>query len=254
MAWFNARFEFNQSQLKLAHITDTHLFEQSNGEYFSVNTAEHFTRVLADLALQNLDAVIFGGDLTQDHTFASYQLFARLIDESALTCPVFWLPGNHDDIGYLNEISQGQIISAKKISFALGQVLLLDSKGPTPSGWVSEAHLEEVTGQCVVPSLVFCHHNPLAIQGYLDKHMLENGPQLLNRLVDSQNVIALFHGHVHNEYVFRFRELPVYATPATSIQFKKFTNDWQQENPGAGYRIINWSEGGVQTEVKWLTK
>ncbi|MDK1289217.1 metallophosphoesterase family protein [Pseudoalteromonas umbrosa] len=254
MDWFNEAYYFDQTQLKLAHITDTHLFEHAGGEYFSVKTAEHFKHVLVDLAQQNLDAVIFGGDLTQDHTFGSYQLFATLVSESELQCPVFWLPGNHDDIAYLNEISQGQIVSAKKMSFKLGQILLVNSKGETPAGWITEKHLSEIKQQCTVPSLVFCHHNPLSIQGYLDKHMLENGPQLLNTLVDSQYALALFHGHVHNEYGFNFRDLPIYATPATSIQFTKHTSDWQQQDLGAGYRLINWSQAGVQTEVRWLVK
>ncbi|MDK2598548.1 metallophosphoesterase family protein [Pseudoalteromonas obscura] len=254
MAWFKDTYLFNQAQLKLAHITDTHLFENTNGEYFAVNTATHFKRVLANLAQANLDAVVFGGDLTQDHTFASYELFATLVAESTLNCPIFWLPGNHDDLDYLHEISQGQIVAAKKIHFEHGQVLLLNSKGPTPAGWVAKEHLQEIEEHCCKPSIVFCHHNPLPIEGYLDKHMLENGPQLLNCLVDLQCVEALFHGHVHHDYEFRFRDLSVYATPATSVQFKKQTRDWQQENLGAGYRLINWTEAALDTEVKWLTK
>jgi len=96
MAWFDQYAIFNSGQLRLAHITDCHLFADPQGEYFGVNTAEHFSCVLAHMAEQSLDAVIFGGDLTQDHSMASYRLFAQLIADSALTCQVFWVPGNHD--------------------------------------------------------------------------------------------------------------------------------------------------------------
>ncbi|KZN59037.1 metallophosphoesterase [Pseudoalteromonas luteoviolacea] len=254
MGWFEEKYEFNQAQLRIAHITDTHLFADEGGEYFGVNTAQHFGAVLNALAQLNLDAVIFGGDLTQDHTYESYELFARLVASSRLTCPLFWIPGNHDDIEYLSKISQGQIQQTKRIAFEMGQILLVNSKGPTPAGWIETSHLNELEKHCELPSVVFCHHNPLPIDGYLDKHMLDNGPQLLNRLVDSGQVLGLFHGHVHNEYQFRFRGMTLYATPATSVQFTKNTEQWQQENLGAAYRLINWTENGIQTEVKWLEK
>ncbi|MCF2859006.1 metallophosphoesterase [Pseudoalteromonas sp. SMS1] len=254
MAWFDENYVFNQTQLTLAHITDTHLFAVSSGEYFGVNTAEHFKRVLSELATKTLDAVIFGGDLTQDHTVESYQLFAQILAESPLECPLFWVPGNHDDIAFLAKISKGQIHSAKRLTFELGQVLLLNSKGVTPAGWVDAAHLIEIERHTSVPSIAFCHHNPLPINGYLDKHMLENGPQLLNCLANTGRVLNLFHGHVHHEYDFTFRTLKINATPATSIQFTRHTEQWQQENLGAGYRLVSWTRDGIQTEVKWLEK
>ncbi|MBQ4813512.1 3',5'-cyclic-nucleotide phosphodiesterase [Pseudoalteromonas luteoviolacea] len=254
MGWFNEKYAFNQARLRIAHVTDTHLFANIHGEYFGVNTAQHFRGVLEALSQQQVDAVIFGGDLTQDHTFESYELFAQLLADSNLECPLFWLPGNHDEIDYLSKISQGQIQHAKCLAFELGQILLVNSKGPTPAGWVESTHLCEIEAVAKVPSLVFCHHNPLSIDGYLDKHMLENGPQLLNRLIQTEHVLNVFHGHVHNEYEFMFRGIKIYATPATSIQFSKHTEQWQQENLGAAYRLIDWSQQGIHTEVKWLER
>jgi Icc protein len=103
---------------------------------------------------------------------------------------------------------------------------------------------------------VFCHHNPLAINGYLDKHMLENGPQLLNVLVNSANVAALLHGHVHNHYTQTFRELSIYATPASSVQFTKNCPQWHQENHGPAYRMLHLTTQDnaltVKTDVVWL--
>lgn len=260
MAWFDESAQFNNTQLRLAHITDCHLFADPQGEYFAVNTAEHFSRALADMANQSLDAVIFGGDLTQDHSFASYLLFAQLIADSALTCPVFWLPGNHDDISAMQRISGGQINSAKRLIADGFEVLLISSKGPTPAGWVSEADLNELADLLATsqsPSVAFCHHNPLPINGYLDKHMLENGPQLLNLLHNSALVRQLFHGHVHNDYQFKFRSIEIFATPASSVQFTKYTDDWQQHNAGPGYRLLTISKPTnsakllINSELMW---
>ncbi|MBH0047241.1 metallophosphoesterase [Pseudoalteromonas sp. NZS11_1] len=259
MAWFDDTYTFDKSSLCIAHITDSHLFADKSSEYFNVNTADHFEQALANIAKKSIDCIIFGGDLTQDHSFESYLLFSELINASDITCPVFWVPGNHDELGMLNRISGGQINSAKHIIANGIELLLINSKGPTPAGWVTGTHLDEVTDALVNSNnskVIFCHHNPLPINGYLDKHLLENGPQLLNILVNSNNVSALFHGHVHNDYEQSFRGLPIYATPASSIQFVKHTSQWEQKNAGPAYRTLNIKSKKdkveVKTEVVWL--
>lgn len=259
MAWFDNKYTFDKSYLRIGHITDCHLFGDKNAEYFGVNTYQHFTQALEHMAHQQLDAVIFGGDLTQDHSVASYSLFAQLIAQSALTCPVFWVPGNHDEIAQLNAISRGQIQRCKYIQAKNVALILINSKGDTPAGWVSALHLEEISHCLKHPHthiVVFCHHNPLPINGYLDRHILENGPQLLNLLANTEHVKALVHGHVHNDYHFKYRGLDVFATPASSVQFTKNTPKWQQQNCGAAYRIMCLDaahpQGQISTDVIWL--
>lgn len=255
MAWFEQVYEFNKPTLKLAHMTDCHLFAYSEGEYFGVNTAKNFAQTLDYLAGYELDGVIFGGDLTQDHSKESYDLFAELVTASALQCPVFWLPGNHDELTLLSSISQGQISPSKRLLCRGAEVLLINSKGATPAGWCEKSHLlqlNQVLTETENSVLAFCHHHPVPINGYLDKHILENGPSLLNTLVNSDKVVGLIHGHVHNEYETSYRAMSVVATPATSIQFSKFTSDWQQDNKGPAVRLITLSAQQYESEVIWL--
>lgn len=261
MAWFDGVYRFTKSSLKIAHITDCHLFSDSKQAYFGVNTFDYFTRTIKHCATQNPDAVIFGGDLTQDHSLDSYLLFAEVIAQANLSCPVFWVPGNHDEIDKLKQISEGQIYPEKHLSSPHFDILLLNSKGVTPAGWIEQAHLSEIKNflaESNRPAVTFCHHNPLPIDGYLDKHMLENGPQLLNTLINSGQVDNLFHGHVHNQYQLSFRGFDVYATAASSVQFAKNTPSWQQCDLGPSYRIINIQfiknsqQLDVTTDVIWL--
>ncbi|MGC0121524.1 metallophosphoesterase [Pseudoalteromonas piscicida] len=258
MAWFDLELQFDKAQIRIGHFTDCHLFATPSGEYFAVNTAANLERTFAAMAKEHFDCVVFGGDLTQDHSAASYYEFARIVRESKLQCPVLWVPGNHDELALLEEISAGQIVRHKCITGPFGQVLLLNSKGETPAGWCAKSHLgalkDKLNNNINNNTIVFAHHHPRPIDGYLDKHMLENGPALLNLLVDSEQVLGLFHGHVHNEYQQQFRTLPIYATPATSIQFDKHTKDWYQSDLGPAYRVIVFSKSAITTEVKWLGK
>ncbi|MBQ4832837.1 metallophosphoesterase [Pseudoalteromonas sp. MMG010] len=257
MAWFSDTFTFEQTTLNIAHISDCHLFADTQGEYFGVNTAHYLEQTVADIATKNVDLVIFGGDLTQDHSMQSYQLFYDIVDKSELNCPVFWLPGNHDELALLTQISTGKIHPAKLIKAQGMQLLLTNSKGNTPAGWVTPEHIEQIcTLDSKLPSVVFCHHNPLPINGYLDKHMLENGPQFLNTLVNEVNALAVFHGHVHQQNHDLFRALDIYATPATSVQFKRHSRHWLQEDLGPAYRMISLDSSKndviLDTKIIWL--
>ncbi|WP_105167403.1 metallophosphoesterase [Pseudoalteromonas sp. T1lg23B] len=257
MAWFDEVHHFKKRKIKLAHITDSHLFADPLGQYFNVNTAQYLQQVLEQLNQYEIDGVIFGGDLTQDHSLASYELFSSLLTRSGLSCPVFWVPGNHDEIPLLEGMSQGLISTAKYLRTNELDILLLDSKGETPAGWCGSQHLQDIAAvlkRSDNKAIAFCHHHPLAINGYLDKHILENGPQLLNTLVNAGDVLALFHGHVHNEYHAQFRGLDVYATPATSIQFAKHVSDWQQQDCGPAWRLISIDGQSYYTEVIWLSE
>ncbi len=261
MDWFNPCFKLHKSALKIAHFTDCHLFANKNGEYFKVNTYDGLKKTLQNIKEQQVDLAIFGGDLTQDHTLGSYQNFAQLIADSGLTCPVFWLPGNHDELALFEAaFKNSQINTEKCIDTHKVQILLLNTKSNTPSGEITQTELSEIALQLTKtnkPTIVFCHHHPIKVNGYIDKHILTNGEQLLAVLTQNNKVPLLVHGHVHNDYSYQYSEnngqLAIKATPATSIQFTKNSTSWQQQDLGPGYRIIEVSQQGeISTQVIWI--
>ncbi|SFB82034.1 metallophosphoesterase [Pseudoalteromonas denitrificans] len=260
MDWFDGRYQINKSSITIAHFTDCHLFSQDSGEYFAVNTSQALKQTLKDIETNKPDLAIFGGDLTQDHTIASYERFVDLIQSEQLEFPVFWLPGNHDELEMFAAAfkDQSNLLNHKCIDTAHFQILLLNSKSETPSGFISNTELMEIKKQVNdsdKPSIIFAHHHPLAVNGYIDKHILSNGKQLLTELSETNKVPLYVHGHVHNEYDKNYKGIDIYATPATSIQFKKNTSDWQQENLGPGYRLIDINAKGlVNTRIVWVAK
>jgi Icc protein len=255
--WFKHSTHIDSPSLNIVHITDCHLFKDATGEYFKVNTANNFKRALAFIATIDCDAIIFGGDLTQDHTEQSYHLFAQLITQAGLADKTHWLPGNHDEIDvYERVFTEYGINNNKVIENPSWKLLLTNSKGDTPAGWVSQSHLSELMDQINQHSkntIVVTHHHPLPINGYLDKHILLNGEELLTALATNKQVKALFHGHVHNEYMWPSQQFDVFATPATSIQFEKETQQWQQIDLGPACRMIRLNnDGSFNTQVVWL--
>lgn len=258
MGWFDERYQINKSSITIAHFTDCHLFSHNSGEYFDVNTAQALKKTLKDIKNKKPDFAIFGGDLTQDHTLESYERFVDLIQSEEFDFPVFWLPGNHDELEMFTAVfkDQSNLLKHKCIDTADFQILLLNSKSETPSGFIDKNELHEITKQVNdsdKPSIIFAHHHPLSVNGYIDKHILTNGKQLLTELSETDKVPLYVHGHVHNEYEDNYKGIVIYATPATSIQFKKNTTDWQQENLGPGYRLIDINQQGeISTNVVWV--
>lgn len=256
MAWFSKTSHFDTQTLRIAHFTDSHLFADNQGTYFDVNTADYLWQVLQDIKQQNLDCAVFGGDLTQDHSCASYAYFARLIRDADLAIPVFWLPGNHDEVAEYELIENSVLNNDKIIENHAFKILLCNSKSETPAGCINAHHQAEIAAQlqntrksCVL----FCHHHPIEIDGYLDKHKLLNGDAWLSELANYKHVLALFHGHVHNDYAFKYQHIEVIATPATCVQFTKYSATWQQQDKGPAYRIIELGAKQMKSEVRWLS-
>ena len=65
----------------LAQISDSHLFADHNGMHHQTNVYQNLLKVLLAIKVQPMiDAMVFTGDLTQDHSEASYQLFMQAFD------------------------------------------------------------------------------------------------------------------------------------------------------------------------------
>lgn len=69
----------SDSSIRLLQITDTHLFEAADGSLLSVNTGDSFKAVIDAIVEENpaYDAILATGDISQDHSEASYQRFEK---------------------------------------------------------------------------------------------------------------------------------------------------------------------------------
>ncbi len=209
-----------------------------------------------------LDCIVFTGDLTQDHSTASYQLFLQAFNyavlEFDLGCELYWLAGNHDEIDLLaSELTHPQIKIAKQIELESWQLILVNSKSETPAGVVSAQELirmEQLSASKT--SLVFMHHHPIDVNYFIDKHGLINKMEFWQKVNRCKNVRAIFHGHVHRgitiDKSIEFK-VPVYACPATSIQFDPNCETVSALAQGPGFRLINLNANNTfSTELVYL--
>ena len=246
--------------LTFLQITDTHLYGPPDGELLGVNTRDSFFAVMDAVAAQNkpVHGILATGDISQDHTPASYQLFAQKMQ--ALAEPCFWLPGNHDfKPAMLTVFEQAGISSAKHLVSKHWQVILLDTQvSGVPHGQLSTAQLEMLKDALdEYPekyTLILLHHHSIAAGcAWLDQHDLKNADELFDLLGQYSQVKALLCGHIHQEMDTQYDQLRLLATPSTCIQFKPQSDEFALDNQTPGWRYLSLLPNGeIDTQVHRL--
>lgn len=244
--------------VQLVQITDTHLFDDSEGTLLSVNTEQSFRAVVEDVLSKKMafDAIIATGDISQDHTAASYEKFITGIQP--LDKPCFWLPGNHD-----YKPSMGSVLPSKQIQdtthFLAGshwQVILLDSQVTgLPHGYLEQEQLDYLDAKLAEyperHSLVLLHHNPVPIgSAWLDQHRLQKAVEFWGVLGRHNNVRTVLCGHVHQEFDVQHHGVQVMATPSTCIQFKANNDEFALDDLSPGWRHLTLhADGSIDSKV-----
>lgn len=232
--------------LKIAQISDTHLFSDEAALHCGANVYQNLIQVLSHISSVEMpDAIIFTGDLTQDHTDGSYQNFVHVFKEQNIQIPVYYIAGNHDEFTQLtNHLTGSPFNAAKALTNDYWQVLLINSKSETPAGYVSQTTLDDLSHNLDTSKkqLVMMHHHPIDVGYSIDKHGLENKSMFWSSMAQHPTIQVLACGHVHNDLSILPEQsgyaIPLYACPATSIQFDQTKNTSACNGQGAGYRIF----------------
>ncbi|MGX9418557.1 3',5'-cyclic-AMP phosphodiesterase [Vibrio sp. RC27] len=246
---------------RVVQITDPHLFGVDSGCLLSVNTSESFLAVVNSVKSQafDFDAILATGDISQDHSEASYLRFVEGI--SLLDRPCFWLPGNHDYQPNMNAVLPNKCVTQAS-NVLLGeywQVISLDSQvSSVPYGKLSDEQLllldDKLTQYPERHALVLLHHNSLPVgSAWLDMHCLRERERFWEVVGRHSNVRVVACGHVHQDSQNQYQGVEVLTTPSTCIQFKPNHDEFALDSTSPGWREIElYSDGSIATQVKRL--
>jgi len=249
--------------ITLAQISDSHLFADRNGMHHQANVYQNLKNVLLAIKQQPaIDAIIFTGDLTQDHTQASYQHFAQAFEECKISTPVYYVAGNHDDPVLLKRyLSQRPFYPDSVIESDYWQVLLLESKSATPAGVISKAQCK-IAGSALDATksqLVLMHHHAVDAGFFIDKHGLINKAEFQQFLTAYPSIKAIGCGHIHQALTLLVklpqRTLNLYTCPATSIQFDTNAETAKSNGQAPGYRTFTLAANAqITTKVFFVSR
>ncbi len=250
------------ADINVAQFSDCHLFADKNALHYGANVYQNLLRVLTDLAKdKSLKAIIFTGDLSQDHSEQSYQNFVDAVSYCRITTPIYYLAGNHDQVTLLNKYLVNDPFTKQKIiESEHWQVLLVNSKSDTPAGIFDHQALNFISDN-INPNkaqLLFSHHHPIDVGYFIDKHGLKNQQKLWQTVSNYPSIKALACGHVHRALTLAKqladREVKILTCPATSIQFDPSVDTVKAlpktSDQGVGYRRFSLcAKGELTTEV-----
>ncbi len=218
------------------------MFAEPSKCHHDANVYQHLCRVLHDINQRDeISFIVFTGDLTQDHSEESYQLFIGAFSAIIKGKPLYYIAGNHDEPLLLTRYFQGeQIYQDKTIELNAWQVHLIDTKSETPAGkWHEreENRLANVINSDKAQCLLM-HHHVKDVGYFIDKHHVVNQHDFVQFTDNYKNICIVACGHVHNALTMTLGDIPFYTCPATSIQFDKTVATVANSKLPPGYRLF----------------
>ncbi len=246
--------------MRVLHLTDPHLFADSDAALRGRNTHDTLSAVLTHYGEHDwqADVVLATGDLIQDDSAGAYQRFRDHL--TPLGLPVLCVPGNHDvkslmqdalsspPCDYLGTFEADDWIVVSLDTAVDGEV----------SGTVSDAELDRVSEVIATSSasnaLIGMHHPPVTMNSeWLDSVGLTNSDAVLQRLSDTGKVRVIVCGHVHQDYDAEHHGIRCITTPSTCRQFAQGSPTFAVDDLPPAYRKLEFAvDGSHNSELVWV--
>lgn len=233
---------------KIAHITDSHLDEEFPTEH-GIQTRRRLDIVLEDIEREGVTEIVCTGDIGENEGITYFFEQTKMMD---LTITL----GNHDSFSKITKhFSRGAHYDSQKLYYSVPKehqkFIYLDSS----EGIIDKQQLLwlEAELSSIKPIVFFMHHPIIGLNLMVDKiGGLKNSKAILSLLENTSNDITLFCGHYHMESSTSYKNVKQYITPAISFQIEKNPTEIEINKEYFGYRMIELSDHGVNSEVKIL--
>lgn len=239
-----------EQNLRVLHLSDTHLFGDDSLHYGVVDTATALTRTLARAeTVESIDVVVVSGDLSDDTSIASYERLRGAIEPWAARqgAEVVYAMGNHDGRDGFEAVL-GQRLGVTHVRGV--SIIRLDSAVPGAGyGFVDAEQLAWLAGELDAasgPSLVVVHHPPTAAYGPLLKVLeLQNSREVID-VCAAGGATAVLSGHYHHSLVAREQGVPVIVAPGIANTSDACPpHGHERATTGSGFAIVDVPPSGA---------
>ncbi len=250
--------------LRIAQISDLHLFQNWDGVLAGIRTWDTFRAVLdlVNRQRENLDYLIITGDLAQDGACETYLMLREVLGDWLHRCRI--IPGNHDDRDNLREVFPEMFpISEGPLTFSLQyddwRVIGLDSQIPgQTNGRIDTEQLEWLRATLAsapdCQALLFVHHPPIPIDvAWIDELGLDDAAEFVEFIESSSQIKVICAGHVHQDFAGEIGTSAMFTTPSTCVQFGS-RSEKSFDPTMAGFRSIVLGNNGYLTKIHRLSE
>lgn len=244
--------------MKIVQISDTHLFASDELDVFGVKSNLQFKEVITKIQNEDghdADMIFLTGDISQDETIESYQ--KAVSDLAKLNIPVYWIPGNHDNILRLESVFKNTENFYRKTRLLLPgwHFIFLNTKiEGADEGYLSPSELAMLSNELATSPpdkriAIVMHHHPASVgTPLIDKYILKNLTEFWS-VVMRGNVALVMCGHVHGDYQFEHNNIAIESSPATCFQFEKGITNLKIDTK-IGYKVYNFDQNSYKASAK----
>ena len=227
---------FKEKNMKhILQISDTHIAK--NGELISecldsVSALRRLVLRIAEVQLEvgQIDAILVSGDISDDGSAESYEIFKSIL--KPLDLPMFVVPGNHDKrlefrnafsgLGYLPET--GKLNWHKSLGFVdlIGLDTLIEEQGGGELDETTLTFLETKLNSLDNQPIVLILHHPPFKSGikFMDSIGLIGGCERLTDILSSfSGNLILVCGHIHRNVSTIIGGHSVISSPSVCSSF-----------------------------------
>ncbi|GAB4183454.1 MAG: 3',5'-cyclic-AMP phosphodiesterase [Wenzhouxiangellaceae bacterium] len=235
--------------LRLVQISDLHLGNDWRRPYRGIDPRQRLLSLLPAMRAFAPQLLVATGDLVHDQGLAAYHWLAQQLRPVCNT--ILTAPGNHEQPRALNH---EPFISAAATPYQTDgwRLLCLNSRwGDRPDGLLGDnelLRLQQLSGD--QPTLVFLHHQPLAVgTPWIDRFPLLDGPRFVSIVEQLPMVKGVAFGHIHHawqrSYRHRHSDLTLYGCPAASINTVPGVRHFTDDQLGPACRWFQLAPGGL---------
>ncbi len=246
---------------RIIQMTDCHLGSAPNATLLGLNTDQslHDVLELIQAEQQNIAACICTGDISIDGKENSYRRFLSITREY-LSCPLAWLPGNHDSSAVMARLEHPNKPANRTLSVNGWLIILLDSSVPNQThGELAASEIaflsETLDANPTSPTLVMLHHQPVPMGSHwIDQHIIDSRKAFWAAIKEHTQVKCVSWGHVHQAFEQHNGAQLLLATPSTCVQFKPQCEEFTIDTSMPGYRWLDlYPDGQIKTGISRVT-
>lgn len=246
---------------RLIQMTDCHLGATSAAKLLGLNTDQSLQDVLQLIREEQPDiaALVCTGDVAIDSEERSYHRFLDILSQY-FTCPLAWLPGNHDNAKTMHALQHPNKPAHRTLMVGDWLMVLLDSSVPEHThGDITQSEIDflaqTLKAHPEIPTLVMLHHQPIPMGSeWIDQHLVINYEAFWSVIDQHPQVKCISWGHVHQVFQhYRGAQL-LLATPSTCVQFKPLCDEFTIDTTMPGYRWLDlYPDGRIETGISRVT-
>ena len=230
---------------RIVQLSDCHLFAEEEGKLLGLNTEDSLERVMNLILAEQgkAELVLATGDISQDGSPESYRRFHQHMER--FSCPVYWLPGNHDLTDIMADHQAASRMSPCAIDIAGWRIIMLDStiRGKVPGNFAAEelVYLEQALQQSGdAHVMIALHHQPVPVGcHWLDQQIVGNAAEFFQIVDRFANVRSVIWGHVHQQFETQRNGVQLMSVPSTCVQFQPRSQNFAVGNQNPGYRWLD---------------